>query len=83
MSSKFITLDAYTKKQLKNPEFKKEYKKLEKKYLATVTFIDGSTKEMGVISHNKESAKLRIKLMRQKIGDEMFIRSIKIKLVKE
>lgn len=81
MSNK-ISLQSYIKKQKKNPEFKKEYEKLQKKYEATITFIDNNVTYMEVISHNKESAKLRVKLARQKIGDEMFVRSIKLKLVK-
>lgn len=77
-----ISLQSYIKKQMKNPEFKKEYEKLQKKYEATITFIDNNVTYMEVISHNKESAKLRVKLARQKIGDEMLVRSIKLKLVK-
>lgn len=82
MTNKSISLNAYIKKQLRNSEFKKEYEKLQKKYEATITFIDGNVTYMEIISHNKESAKLRVKLARQRIGDEMFVRSIKLKLVK-
>jgi len=81
---KSISLQSYISKKLKSdPEFKKEYEKLQKKYEATITFIDGKVTYMEVVSHNKESAKLRVKLARQRIGDEMFVRSIKLKLVRE
>lgn len=80
---KSVSLQSYVSKKLKSdPEFKKEYEKLQKKYEATITFIDGKVTYMEVNSHNKESAKLRVKLARQRIGDEMFVRSIKLKLVK-
>lgn len=80
--SKSVSLQSYINTQMKNPEFKKEYEKLQKKYEATITFIDGTVTYMEVVSHNKESAKLRVKLARQRMGDEMFVRSIKLKLVK-
>lgn len=80
---KAVTLKSYVSKKLKSdPEFKKEYEKLQKKYEATITFIDGKVVSMEVVSHSKESAKLRIKLARQRVGDEMFIRSIKLKVGK-
>lgn len=81
--TKSISLDKYLNKQLKNPEFKKEYEKLEKKYKVVITFVDGNKVETATYGINKKIAKTRIMLERQKIGDEMFVRSVKITLNKD
>lgn len=81
--TKSISLDKYLNKQLKNPEFKKEYEKLQKKYNVVITFVDGKKIETTTYGTNKKIAKTRIMLERQRIGDEIFIRSVKITLNKD
>lgn len=81
--AKSISLDKYLDRQLKNQEFKKEYEKLEKKYKVVITFVSGKKVETTTYGTNKKIAKMRIMLERQKIGDEMFVRSLKITLNKD
>lgn len=81
--AKSISLDKYLDKQLKNPEFKEEYEKLGKKYNVVITFVDGKKIETTTYGTNKKIAKMRVMLERQRIGDEMFVRSVKISLNKE
>lgn len=81
--TKSIPLDKYLNKQLKNPKFKKEYEKLQKKYNVIITFLNGEKIETTTYGTNKKIAKTRIMLERQRMGDEMFVRSIKITLNKD
>lgn len=81
--TKSMSLDKYLNRQLKNPEFKEEYEKLGKKYKVVITFVDGKKIETQTYGTNKKIAKMRIMLERQKIGDEMFVRSVKITLNKD
>lgn len=81
--AKSMVIDEYIKKALKNPEFKKEYEKLEKKYKVVITFVNGKKIETQTYGTNKKIAKMRVMLERQKIGDEMFVRSVKITLNKD
>lgn len=54
-----------------------------RKYKVTVKFLSGNEVVYpGMDARNKEAAKLRVKLDRQRRGDEMFIRSIKVETVK-
>ena len=54
-----------------------------RKYTAKVIFISGTEIIYPTFeSKNKETAKLKVKLDRQRKGDEMFIRSVKVEGVK-